>query len=98
MAKVEKLIIIKETTDSIMFGREVEAKAEPPFPNNQLKHCEKCSKYTHGCSGPYGEFNNILRLNFSKYFDSALVAFDQAICGIGLHWNEIVKKAGTQKE
>lgn len=98
MVKVEELIILKETTDPTMFGRQVEAKAEPPFSHNQLKHCGKCPKYKHGCSGPYGEFNNILKLNFSKYFDSALIAFDQALCGIGLQWNEIVRKAGTQKE
>lgn len=98
MAKVEELIILKETTDSTMFGRQVEVKVEPPFPNNQLKHCGKCPKYKHGCSGSYGEFNNILKLNFSKYFDSALVAFDQAICGLGTYWREIVVKTGEKKE
>lgn len=97
MEIVKQIEILKETTNSTMFGRQVEAKVEPPFPDNQLKHCGRCPKYKHGCSGPYGEFNNILKLNFSKYFDSALVAFDQAICGLGFHWNEVVKKAGTQK-
>lgn len=95
---VRSLEILKETTTSNKFGRQVEAKVEPPFSDNQLKHCGKCSKYKHGCSGPYGEFNNIVKLNFSKYFDFALTAFDQAVCGLGTYWREIVVRAGEKKE
>lgn len=79
--------------DKTGFGFRANVKVESPFDNDQRESCRSCAKYGHGCSGPWGDFNNIVTLYFSEYADNAIEAFDTAECGLGVLWRSFVESA-----
>ena len=88
---IDRIDVLK-TTRNDFGGLQAKVKVEPPFGWDQLRTCTGCQKYIRGCSGPVGEYNNILTLNFPRYVDEALRAFDEAKCGLGVFWRSYVEQ------
>ncbi len=93
--EIKSIQVLDRTPEG--FGLQSDVRVLPPFEWGQRERCRECPMYTHGCSGPLGEFNNRLTLNFSRYIDDALIAFDNALCGLGILWKSYIEKASVEE-